>query len=204
VKAEMKNFNRNLKAISPIFATLILIAIAVIAGVVVYMFTSGTLATMTGGGTVAQERISVLASSYSGATDHIVTLYAQYTGGPTPVVNSIIIRDLQGNTVATATATIDVPEPTSVLAVPKPTSVLAVPKPTSVLAVPEETPVLSDPEATSVLTDPTVTPSQSGTMAQGTLFKIQGTLTTALTSGTYSATLITNAGGIFVSPSFTV
>ena len=47
----MKNFNRNIKAISPIFATLILIAIAVIAGVVVYMFTSGTLATMTGGGT---------------------------------------------------------------------------------------------------------------------------------------------------------
>ncbi len=52
----MKNFNRNLKAISPIFATLILIAIAVIAGVVVYMFTSGTLATMTGGGTAAQEK----------------------------------------------------------------------------------------------------------------------------------------------------
>ena len=43
----MKSFRRNLKGISPIFATLILIAIAVIAGVVVYMFTSGTLASMT-------------------------------------------------------------------------------------------------------------------------------------------------------------
>jgi flagellin-like protein len=213
VEEEMKNFNRNLKAISPIFATLILIAIAVIAGVVVYMFTSGTLATMTGEGTVAQERISVLSSSYSGATDHVVTLYAQYTGGPTPVVNSIIIRDLQGNTVATAIASIDVPEPTSVLAVPKPTSVLAVPKPTSVLAVPkptsvladpEATSILADPEATSILIDPTAPPSQSGTMTQGTLFKIQGTLTTALTSGAYTATLITNAGGIFISPSFTV
>ncbi len=54
---------RNRKAISPIFATLILIAIAVIAGVVVYMFTSGTLATMTGGGPVAQERAAVQAAS---------------------------------------------------------------------------------------------------------------------------------------------
>ncbi len=42
-----RKFMKNSKAISPIFATLILIAIAVIAGVVVYMFTSGTLATMT-------------------------------------------------------------------------------------------------------------------------------------------------------------
>ena len=33
-----KKFMKNSKAISPIFATLILIAIAVIAGVVVYMF----------------------------------------------------------------------------------------------------------------------------------------------------------------------
>ena len=46
---KMKNFRsfmKNCKAISPIFATLILIAIAVIAGVVVYMFTSGYLADM--------------------------------------------------------------------------------------------------------------------------------------------------------------
>ena len=35
------------RAISPIFAALILIAIAVIGGIVVYMFTSGTLASMT-------------------------------------------------------------------------------------------------------------------------------------------------------------
>ena len=46
-KMNFKRMMKNSKAISPIFATLILIAIAVIAGVVVYMFTSGTLATMT-------------------------------------------------------------------------------------------------------------------------------------------------------------
>ena len=64
---------KNRKAISPIFATLILIAIAVIAGVVVYMFTSGTLATMTNGGTAAQEKVSVQGSNlwrYSSRTHH--------------------------------------------------------------------------------------------------------------------------------------
>jgi flagellin-like protein len=154
----MKNFNRNLKAISPIFATLILIAIAVIAGVVVYMFTSGTLATMTGGGTAAQEKISVQASSYTASTTK-VTVYAQCTGGPTPVINSLIIKNSQGNTVATVTAAIIAPTPV---------------------------------------------PSPAGSMAQGTLYTITGTLTTALTSGTYTATLVTSAGGSFISPSFTV
>ena len=52
-----KRMMKNSKAISPIFATLILIAIAVIAGVVVYMFTSGTFATMTSGGTAGQEKV---------------------------------------------------------------------------------------------------------------------------------------------------
>ena len=52
---------KNKKAISPIFASLILIAIAVIAGIVVYAFTSGTIATMTGGGTAAQEKVMVQA-----------------------------------------------------------------------------------------------------------------------------------------------
>ena len=74
----MKNFNRNIKAISPIFATLILIAIAVIAGVVVYMFTSGTLATMTGGGTAAQEKMSIQA--VQGATTNL-KVYAQSQSG---------------------------------------------------------------------------------------------------------------------------
>jgi flagellin-like protein len=83
----MKNFNRNIKAISPIFATLILIAIAVIAGVVVYMFTSGTLATMTGGGTAAQEKVSIQATS-TNATGF--TVYAQSTSGTVKITNAII------------------------------------------------------------------------------------------------------------------
>ena len=96
----MKNFNRNLKAISPIFATLILIAIAVIAGVLVYMFTSGTLATMTSGGTAAQEKAAVQGSS--GTTGHAgATVYAQYMSGGNPIsINGALFHDANGATVA--------------------------------------------------------------------------------------------------------
>jgi flagellin-like protein len=143
----MKNFNRNLKGISPIFATLILIAIAVIAGVVVYMFTSGTLATMTGGGTAGQEKVSVQAAS---GTTGGVTLYAQSTGGPTPPTTglSIILKDGSGNVVGTPLAATSTAWTGGALA----------------------------------------TVSYTGTIAKGT----------------YTATLVTPAGGSFVSPSFIV
>jgi flagellin-like protein len=58
-KEKMKSFRKSTRGLSPIFATLILIAIAVIAGIVVYMFTSGTLASMTGGGTAGQEKVAI-------------------------------------------------------------------------------------------------------------------------------------------------
>ena len=94
-----KKFLKNNKAISPIFATLILIAIAVIAGVVVYMFVSGTLATMTSGGTAGQEKISVQAASYSATGTGTVTVYLEQTGGPQATVNGLIIKNSAGNTI---------------------------------------------------------------------------------------------------------
>jgi flagellin-like protein len=101
----MKNFNRNIKAISPIFATLILIAIAVIAGVVVYMFTSGTLATMTGGGTAAQEKVAIQAVTYTPdgttpTTKGSLTIYAQSQSGPVTITN-LIMKNSAGNVVGT-------------------------------------------------------------------------------------------------------
>jgi flagellin-like protein len=102
VLEKMKSFRRNLKAISPIFATLILIAIAVIAGVVVYMFTSGTLATMTSGGTAAQEKVSVQGVQVS-STGTSISVYAENTGTGTVTVNGLIIKDSNGNTVQSAT-----------------------------------------------------------------------------------------------------
>ncbi len=98
-----KRMMKNSKAISPIFATLILIAIAVIAGVVVYMFTSGTLATMTAGGTAGQEKITVQGASIVSGTGS-VTVYIEQTGGPTATINSLIIKDSTGSTVGVITA----------------------------------------------------------------------------------------------------
>ena len=143
----LKKFGKNSKAISPIFATLILIAIAVIAGVVVYMFTSGTLATMTGGGTAAQEKVSIQAVQVgTGGTP--LTVYAQTLSGSSVNLDSAIIKNAGGNVIDTIAVTGTV---------------------TSTLG-----------------TGITVTP------------------TTALTSGSYTVTLISKAAGNFVSPSFTV
>src|SRR5664280_1529362 len=101
---KIKRFINNRKAISPIFATLILIAIAVIAGVVVYAFTSGTLATMTGGGTAASEKVSIqAANAYSG--NGTFNVWAQCTsGGPVSITNAII-KGNNGNVVATVVPT---------------------------------------------------------------------------------------------------
>jgi len=98
---------KNSKAISPIFATLILIAIAVIAGVVVYMFTSGTLATMTGGGTAATEKVSVQGATISvgGSGTGKVTVYAQSTNNVAVTITSILIKDASGNSVLTINPT---------------------------------------------------------------------------------------------------
>ena len=91
-----KKFMKNSKAISPIFATLILIAIAVIAGVVVYMFTSGTLATMTSGGTAGQEKVTIQAASISASGN--TKIYLEQTGGPAASINSVIIKNDAGTT----------------------------------------------------------------------------------------------------------
>jgi flagellin-like protein len=108
-----KRLVKNRKGISPIFATLILIAIAVIAGVVVYMFTSGTLATMTGGGTAAQEKVSIQATQvayatgqtkFTGAVGDQLTVYAQSQTGSVTISN-VIVKDAGGNVVGTVKLT---------------------------------------------------------------------------------------------------
>ena len=87
---------RNARALSPIFAVLILIAIAVIAGIIVYMFTSGYLSTMMGGGTAGQEKVAIESVQ---ATNTTVTLWAKSTGGGPVVITEVIIRDASGNQV---------------------------------------------------------------------------------------------------------
>lgn len=93
----IRKFIRSKKAISPIFASLILIAIAVIAGIVVYMFTSGTIATMTGGGTAGNEKVAVqTVESVNGSTT--VSVWAKSTGGTAVMIDGCILKDSGGAT----------------------------------------------------------------------------------------------------------
>jgi flagellin-like protein len=149
-----KKFLNNSKAISPIFATLILIAIAVIAGVVVYMFTSGTLATMTGGGTAAQEKVAIQGVQYNSTqiitTTPTIAVYAQNTGSGVVTINGFIVKDSQGTVVTQATL------------------------------------------------------GTTTALNAGTLTTVTGVISAPLSSGSYTITLTTKAGGSFVSSSFVV
>lgn len=87
---------RDVRALSPIFAVLILIAIAVIAGIIVYMFTSGYLSTMMGGGTAGQEKVAIESVEVTATS---VTLWAKSTGGGDVDITEVIIRDSAGNQV---------------------------------------------------------------------------------------------------------
>lgn len=93
VYQKVKSF-RSRRALSPIFATLILIAIAVIAGIVVYMFTSGTLASMMGGGTTGQEKVAIQAiqGPANPAAAGNILLYAQSTGGGDVAIDTVIVK----------------------------------------------------------------------------------------------------------------
>ncbi len=99
VNSLIRLFNAR-RGLSPIFATLILIAIAVIAGIVVYMFTSGTIGNLTGSTTTGTEKMAIQAVEGSGTT---VSVYAMsQSGGPIPL-DSAILKDAQGNTLQVVT-----------------------------------------------------------------------------------------------------
>jgi flagellin-like protein len=111
MKGKMKSFRHNHKAISPIFATLILIAIVVIASTAVYMFTSGTFATITNTGSAASERVSVFAAQITanGTGTGVVDVYAESKNGINVTVSSILIKDVTGKVVTTVTPSTTAP-----------------------------------------------------------------------------------------------
>ncbi len=96
MRGRIAKLRKDVKALSPIFAVLILIAIAVIAGIIVYMFTSGYLGTMMGGGTTGQEKVAIESVQVT-ALD--ITLWAKSTGGGDVAITDVIIRDSAGNQV---------------------------------------------------------------------------------------------------------
>jgi len=93
MKRCISKLRRNVKALSPIFAVLILIAITVIAGIIVYMFTSGYLGTMMGGGTAGQEKVAIEAiqANVTGIFAH-----AKSTGGGDVIITEAILKDAAG------------------------------------------------------------------------------------------------------------
>ena len=103
-------FIRSKKGISPIFAALILIAIAVIAGIVVYMFTSGTIGSLTSGGTAAQEKAAVQGVGNFDllpASADTMDVYASYVSGGTPItINGAIIKAADGSTMEGTAASV--------------------------------------------------------------------------------------------------
>lgn len=105
----MTKLRRNVKALSPIFAVLILIAIAVIAGIIVYMFTSGYLGTMMGGGTAGQEKVAIEAIETTSLPT--ITVHAKSTGGGDVIIEDAILKNSAGQTVEVVTLNASVPLP---------------------------------------------------------------------------------------------
>jgi hypothetical protein len=59
---------------------------------------------MTGGGTAAQEKVTIQASQYTaGGAAYTIKIYAESTSGPVPIVNGMLIKNSIGNTVDTIT-----------------------------------------------------------------------------------------------------
>lgn len=93
------------KALSPIFAVLILIAIAVIAGIVVYMFTSGTIATLTNPGAAGAEKAAVQGVTYNATGSEDITAFASCVEGGPIDITGLIVKDSDGKTVDAITIT---------------------------------------------------------------------------------------------------
>jgi len=91
---------RDVRALSPIFAVLILIAITVIAGIIVYMFTSGYLSTMMGGGSAGQEKVAIETVVVDAGTNN-VTAWCKSTGGGDVLITDAILKSSSGNTLET-------------------------------------------------------------------------------------------------------
>ncbi|MDG6982853.1 MAG: hypothetical protein JRM74_05290 [Nitrososphaerota archaeon] len=78
------------KAVSPIIATLLLIAIAVAAGIVVYVFVNQLSGNLTkSGGNQVTEQVSLDAYSFVTSPNGIATLYLRNTGSGSVTINAV-------------------------------------------------------------------------------------------------------------------
>ena len=81
------------KAVSPVIATLLLIAIAVAAGILVYVFVNGLSSQLTNVGTGGvQDQVELAAYSFSGTSS--VTFYLQNVGTSQVTVSAVYLNGL--------------------------------------------------------------------------------------------------------------
>jgi flagellin-like protein len=99
------------KGVSPIIATLLLIAITVAAGVIVYVFVTGLSGTLTkSGGNQVTEQVSL--DSYNFQSTNYLTMYLRNTGTSTIEVSAVYFNGAQAvfqGTCGTSSATITGP-----------------------------------------------------------------------------------------------
>ena len=87
------------RGISPIIATLLLIAIAVAAGIVVYVFVNGLAGNLTqSGGQQVSEQVSLDAYSYTAGTS--LTMYVRNVGSATITIDSAAGLFFNGQVIA--------------------------------------------------------------------------------------------------------
>lgn len=101
-------FRVSKKAVSPVIATLLMIAVAVAASVIVYVWSAGLLGTlMGGGGSQVKEQLIVEAYSWP-SPGSTLTLYLRNTGSSAVNVEKVYVGGTAGGVTAT-----DIPVGTS-------------------------------------------------------------------------------------------
>jgi flagellin-like protein len=92
----------NRKAVSPVIAVLLMIAIAVAAAILVYVWSMGLIGTLqTGGGTQVREQVIMDAYNWKTAT---LTLYLRNVGSQDVTIAAVYIEGVQAATMASPIA----------------------------------------------------------------------------------------------------
>lgn len=94
-------FRVSKKAVSPVIATLLMIAVAVAASVIVYVWSAGLLGTLMGGGG-AQVKEQVILEAYQWPSTNVLTVYLRNVGASEVKIAAIYV----GGVAATSGAAI--------------------------------------------------------------------------------------------------
>jgi FlaG/FlaF family flagellin (archaellin) len=96
-------FGRKQTAISPIIATLLLILIAIAAGVVVYAYVIGFVGSSTGGGGNPTGQMTVDSATDGNPPTTTVTVYVRNTGSTSITISAVYLTDNTAGTTQQAT-----------------------------------------------------------------------------------------------------